>query len=265
MPKVLLVIGAKLEAIITQMCLKGSKHLVIISGEVSINLNDKLFWFGKPQWLLYAIQFILIENSFQIAFIVWDLYTFGHPSCFHKETKYFVISIGVSVTVQFMCAYVTLPLYALVSQMGSSMKETIFTDQVVAGLKHWHTMAKRNLCSNEAIISIPSSPVVKPSCTPSSSSSSVLKQMPSSRAWFSSSSGASPTLPTSRGIRSYSDQISSASAFEFPTERRELEEIQKVTEEMMKISRNSTVGEISFRMWWRQEVVSTKDGPGRRR
>ncbi|PKU62182.1 Protein GAMETE EXPRESSED 3 [Dendrobium catenatum] len=179
-------------------------------------------------------------------------YTFGRPSCFHKETKYFVISIGISVTVQFMCAYITLPLYALVSQMGSSMKETVFADQVVAGLKHWHTMAKRNLSTNETIISMPSSPVVKPSCS-SSSSYTVLKKMPSSRAWFSSPS-ASPTLPSTRGIRRYSDQISSASSFEFPTERRELEEIQKVTEEMMKISRNGTAGEISFRMWWTQEV-----------
>ncbi|XP_020570602.1 MLO-like protein 12 isoform X2 [Phalaenopsis equestris] len=247
---VLLVIGAKLEAIITKMCLTGSKHMVIISGEVSVKPNDKLFWFGKPQLLLYAIQFILIENSFQIAFIIWDTYTFGFPSCLHGKTQHLAISIAISLLVQFMCAYVTLPLYALVSQMGSSMKETILADQVVAGLKHWHAMAKRTLSPNGTILSIPSSPLAKPS-----SISSPMNPLQKPRALLASSS-ASPALQSPRGV---SSSYHASPTFEFPMERRELEEIQKVTEEMMKISRNSTVGEISFRMWWAQEISSGLD------
>ncbi|KAG0462850.1 hypothetical protein HPP92_021326 [Vanilla planifolia] len=146
--KLLLAIGAKLEAIISQMCLKGSSQTVVILGKVTVHPNDKLFWFGRPRWLLYAVQFILIENSFQLAYILWDLYTFGYHSCLHRETEDFALFLGSSIVVQIVCAYITLPLYAL---MGSSMKEAIFSEQVVAGLKHWHNMAKKNVSTKESI------------------------------------------------------------------------------------------------------------------
>ncbi|KAK8954540.1 MLO-like protein 2 [Platanthera zijinensis] len=59
---VLLAMGTKLEMIITKMCLKSSKHKVIVPGDqVYVNPNDKLFWFGRPRWLLHAIHFILIQ------------------------------------------------------------------------------------------------------------------------------------------------------------------------------------------------------------
>lgn len=44
-----------------------------------------------------------------------------------------------------LCSYVTLPLYALVTQMGSSMKATIFNDRVATALKNWHHTAKKNV------------------------------------------------------------------------------------------------------------------------
>ncbi|PKU64173.1 hypothetical protein MA16_Dca005096 [Dendrobium catenatum] len=47
--------------------------------------------------------------------------------------------------------------------------------------------------------------------------------------------------------------------FEFPTRRQELVEIQRVTEEMMGAigSRGGFEGgEMSFRMWWKQEMIS---------
>ncbi|KAG0461366.1 hypothetical protein HPP92_021663 [Vanilla planifolia] len=86
-------------------------------------------------------------------------YTFGYHSCLHRETEDFALFLGSSIVVQIVCAYITLPLYAL---MGSSMKEAIFSEQVVAGLKHWHNMAKKNVSTKESINS-PASPSATPS------------------------------------------------------------------------------------------------------
>ncbi|KAK9152882.1 hypothetical protein Sjap_000362 [Stephania japonica] len=46
------------------------------------------------------------------------------------------------IPLAFLCGYVTLPLYALVTQMGTSMKKAVFTEHVVVGLKNWHATAK---------------------------------------------------------------------------------------------------------------------------
>lgn len=47
------------------------------------------------------------------------------------------------VVVQVLCSYVTLPLYALVSQMGSTMKQSIFDEQTSKALKNWRAGAKK--------------------------------------------------------------------------------------------------------------------------
>ena len=44
---------------------------------------------------------------------------------------------------QVLCSYVTLPLYALVSQMGSTMKQSIFDDQTSKALKSWRAGVKK--------------------------------------------------------------------------------------------------------------------------
>jgi mlo protein len=35
--------------------------------------SDEHFWFGRPAIVLYLIQFILFQNSFEIAFFFWIL------------------------------------------------------------------------------------------------------------------------------------------------------------------------------------------------
>ncbi|KAK8970181.1 MLO-like protein 6 [Platanthera guangdongensis] len=255
---VLLAIGAKLEVIITEMCIKGSRERIIISGEVSVIPSDELFWFRKPRWLLHAMQFVLIENSFQLAYFVWEMSTFGFQLCRPSEWVGIAISIGTSLVVQFICAHVALPLYALVSQMGSSMKETVFADQVVAGLKHWHETAKRNLAGKESNAGMPLSPAAK---SPSRVSATTVKKKPLPRpagGLISPSNSRPPQSP--RGGRQ--PELTMSPSFEFPKQMRELVEIQKVTEEMMGANRNTSVGEMSFRMWWAQEIASPM-GSGR--
>ena len=52
------------------------------------------------------------------------------------------------MVVQILCSYVTLPLYALVTQVGTSMRLTIFNDRIVAALRQWHHTAKKNIKQN---------------------------------------------------------------------------------------------------------------------
>ncbi|PHT45240.1 MLO-like protein 12 [Capsicum baccatum] len=52
---------------------------------------------------------------------------------------------SVGVLIQILCSYVTLPLYALVTQMGSNMKSTIFNERVATALKNWHHTAKKHV------------------------------------------------------------------------------------------------------------------------
>ncbi|KAJ6792051.1 MLO-like protein 9 isoform X1 [Iris pallida] len=151
---ILSVVGTKLEVIITTMCLKSSQGVVVVPGTVSVTPDNNLFWFNKPEFLLHIIQFILVQNSFHLAFIIWSWYNFGLRSCFHTQVDDIILTIMVGLLVEFLCAYVTLPLYALVTQMGSSMKTSIFSDHIIEGLKNWHKTAKKNLEEKKSVISL---------------------------------------------------------------------------------------------------------------
>ncbi|CAB4276156.1 unnamed protein product [Prunus armeniaca] len=115
----LLLVGTKLQGIITKMCLDSHDKSHVVRGT--------------------------LLNSFQLAFFIWTWYKFGLRSCFHHETEDIVIRLGMGVIVQILCGYVTLPLYALVTQMGTSMRKAVFTANVVKGLKKWRAKARKNL------------------------------------------------------------------------------------------------------------------------
>ncbi|KAL3577043.1 hypothetical protein D5086_022326 [Populus alba] len=141
----LLLVGTKLQAIITLMCLDSHDKSLVVEGTILVRPSDHFFWFGRPKLLLHLIQFILFQNSFQLAFFTWTWYKFGFRSCFHRRTEDIVITLGMGLLVHFLCGYVTLPLYALVTQMGSSMRTAVFTENVVEGLKRWRAKARQNL------------------------------------------------------------------------------------------------------------------------
>ncbi|KAK1290795.1 MLO-like protein 2 [Acorus calamus] len=57
----------------------------------------------------------------------------------------FKVVVGIRVLIQILCSYVTLPLYALVTQMGSNMKPTVFSERVATALRKWHHTARKHL------------------------------------------------------------------------------------------------------------------------
>ncbi|KAL8199845.1 hypothetical protein R6Q57_013413 [Mikania cordata] len=161
---IILLVGTKLQMIITKMGRRTQEMADVVKGTPVVQPGDELFWFGRPRLVLLLINFVLFQNAFQLAFLWWSWDTFGR-TCFHRRTEDIIIRITMGVVIQFLCSYMTLPLYALVTQMGSRMKPTIFSENVAKGLKSWQHTAKKNikhghhLSSNTPFSSRPGTPL----------------------------------------------------------------------------------------------------------
>ncbi|XP_074325890.1 MLO-like protein 12 isoform X1 [Apium graveolens] len=147
----LLVVGTKLQGMITKMGLDTKDKSLVVRGTLLVRPSDHFFWFGKPKLLLHLMHFILFQNSFQVAFFAWSSYEFGLKSCFHPKRIDIAIRVVTGVVVHILCGYVTLPLYALVTQMGTSMRKSVFPEEVEDGLKKWRMKAKKNVARRSAI------------------------------------------------------------------------------------------------------------------
>lgn len=171
---IILLVGTKLQVIITKMGLRILQDRgEVLKGVPVVQPGDHLFWFNRPRLLLYLINFVLFQNAFQLAFFAWSWYEFGLRSCFHEHVEDIIIRISMGVLIQILCSYVTLPLYALVTQMGSTMRSTIFNERIVAALRSWHHTAKKHLKENKKTSSVPASPMSSRPPTPTQGMSPV--------------------------------------------------------------------------------------------
>ncbi|KAI6698992.1 hypothetical protein NL676_019111 [Syzygium grande] len=120
----LLVVGAKLEHVVTQKMKKitekyNSSAGASISTVTAVEFSDDDFWFHKPHLVLDLIHIILFQNSFELAFFFFILFQYDFNSCIMGEVAYVIPRLVIGVSVQFMCSYRTLPLYAIMkSQMS---------------------------------------------------------------------------------------------------------------------------------------------------
>ncbi|KAL5713761.1 MLO-like protein 8 [Ranunculus cassubicifolius] len=135
---IILAVGTKLQAIITQMAVDIQERHAVVQGIPLVQVSDSYFWFGRPQLVLYLIHFTLFQNAFQITYFLWIWYEFGLKSCFHENFNLIIVRLALGVGVQILTSYITLPLYALVTQMGSHMKKSVFDEQTSRALKNWH-------------------------------------------------------------------------------------------------------------------------------
>ncbi|KAL0775268.1 hypothetical protein Bca101_040420 [Brassica carinata] len=155
---VILVVGAKLQVIISKLGLRIQDKGDVVKGAPVVEPGDDLFWFGRPRFILFLIHLVLFTNAFQLAFFVWSTYEFTLKNCFHHKTEDITIRIVMGVLIQVLCSYITLPLYALVTQMGTSMRPTIFNDRVANALKKWHNTAKKHTKHGHSGSNTPSRP-----------------------------------------------------------------------------------------------------------
>ncbi|CAL9160326.1 unnamed protein product [Musa hybrid cultivar] len=177
---IILLVGTKLQVIIIRMAQRIMERGDVIKGVPVVHPTDDLFWFRRPRLMLYLIHFVLFQNAFQLAFLAWSWYEFGFPSCFHKRVEDIIVRLSMGLLIQVLCSYVTLPLYALVTQMGSNMKPTIFNERVATALRKWHQTARKNLRENRKSGSITPLSTSRPT-TPKNSFAQVyrLQHLPS--------------------------------------------------------------------------------------
>ncbi|KAL5542844.1 hypothetical protein UlMin_010554 [Ulmus minor] len=140
----LLAVGTKLEHVILQLAHDVAEKHVAIEGDLVIRPSDDHFWFHRPRLVLLLIHIIQFQNSFELAFFFWIWVQYKFDSCMMGEIGFIIPRLVIGVFVQFLCSYGTLPLYAIVTQMGSSFKKAIFEEYIQVGLVGWAQKAKKN-------------------------------------------------------------------------------------------------------------------------
>ncbi|KAL6899748.1 hypothetical protein ACP4OV_006406 [Aristida adscensionis] len=139
----LLVVGSKMEHIITELAIEVAQKHTAIEGDLVVAPSDDFFWFRQPKLVLFLIHIVLFQNAFEIAFFFWLLITYGFTSCIVGKPGYVIARLVISVVSQFLCGYSTLPLYAIISQMGSSFKKAMFDENISEGISVWAQNARR--------------------------------------------------------------------------------------------------------------------------
>ncbi|KAI4327863.1 hypothetical protein L6164_020275 [Bauhinia variegata] len=142
---IILAVGTKLQAILAKMAIEVTDRHAVVQGIPLVLGSDGYFWFGRPQLVLHLIHFALFQNAFQITYFLWIWYCFGLKNCFHADYKLAILKVFLGLFVLCLCSYITLPLYALVTQMGSTMKKSIFDEQTSKALMNWRNAVKKKL------------------------------------------------------------------------------------------------------------------------
>lgn len=57
----LLLVGTKLQGIITKMCLDSHDKSHVVRGTLLVQPSDHFFWLGWPKFLLHILHFILYQ------------------------------------------------------------------------------------------------------------------------------------------------------------------------------------------------------------
>uniref|UniRef100_A0A1D1Y1L9 MLO-like protein 3 n=1 Tax=Anthurium amnicola TaxID=1678845 RepID=A0A1D1Y1L9_9ARAE len=135
---IVLAIGTKLHYIVAKMALQLDQSNTVISGAPLVQPNDDFFWFGNPKFILSLLHLILFQNAFEFTFFIWIWREFGLSSCYHEKLDIAITRTVLAVVVQFLCSYITLPLYALVTQMGSEFKWPMYEELTARALRQWH-------------------------------------------------------------------------------------------------------------------------------
>ncbi|GAB4847643.1 MLO-like protein 10 [Ancistrocladus abbreviatus] len=171
---IILAVGTKLQAILSTMAIEITDRHAVVQGIPLVQGSDEYFWFSQPRLVLHLLHFMMFQNSFQITYFLWSLYeNFRH--CLHESPPLEVIKLSVGSFALILSSYTTLPLYALLSQMGSNMKRPIFDEQTAKALNRWHQAAKKKLDKQHGRKS--------PSRTPEGSSRGQASVRPLQRHW----------------------------------------------------------------------------------
>ncbi|CAO2818930.1 unnamed protein product [Amaranthus hypochondriacus] len=147
----LFAVGTKLELVLTQLACEVAERHESVEGDLLIKPTNEHFWFNRPQLTLFLIHFILFLNAFEISYFFWIWVQYGFSSCIMGQVRYTIPRLVIGVIIQVLCSYSTLPLYAIVTQMGSNFKKSIFNEHIHAGILGWRKKAKRRRKFREGV------------------------------------------------------------------------------------------------------------------
>ncbi|KAF8780142.1 hypothetical protein HU200_001803 [Digitaria exilis] len=174
---ILLLVGTKLEIVIMEMAKEIQDKATVIKGAPIVEPSDRFFWFNRPEWVLFLIHLTLFQNAFQMAHFIWTLLTPDLKHCYHERLGLSIMKVVVGLALQVLCSYITFPLYALVTQMGSHMKKTIFEEQTAKAVMKWRKAAKAKVKQREAgidgLMSVDTTPSHSRATSPSRGNSPV--------------------------------------------------------------------------------------------
>ncbi|KAG6591971.1 MLO-like protein 11, partial [Cucurbita argyrosperma subsp. sororia] len=137
-----LLVGTKLQHVIATLTLENAGISGFFSG-AKLKPRDDLFWFKKPEFLLSLIHFVLFQNAFELASFFWFWWQFGYNSCFISNHLLVYLRLILGFAGQFLCSYSTLPLYALVTQMGTNYKAALIPQRIRETIYGWGKSARR--------------------------------------------------------------------------------------------------------------------------
>ncbi|CAK9325187.1 unnamed protein product [Citrullus colocynthis] len=137
-----LLVGTKLQHVIATLTLENAGITGFFSG-AKLRPRDDLFWFKKPELLLSLIHFVLFQNAFELASFFWFWWQFGYSSCFISNHLLVYVRLILGFAGQFLCSYSTLPLYALVTQMGTNYKAALIPQRIRETIHGWGKSARR--------------------------------------------------------------------------------------------------------------------------
>ncbi|XP_021667159.1 MLO-like protein 11 isoform X2 [Hevea brasiliensis] len=140
--QLVLLVGTKLQHVIATLSLESAGITGYFAG-TKLKPRDDLFWFKKPELLLTLIHFILFQNAFELASFFWFWWQFGYNSCFIRNHLLVYIRLILGFAGQFLCSYSTLPLYALVTQMGTNYKAALIPQRIRETIHGWGKAARR--------------------------------------------------------------------------------------------------------------------------
>ncbi|CAI0434798.1 unnamed protein product [Linum tenue] len=139
---ILLVVGTKLELVIMDMAQQIQERSTVVKGAPIVEPDNRYFWFNRPHWILLLLHYTLFQNAFQMAYLLWNWYEFKFNNCFRENKVAILVRVSLAIILQFICSYITFPLYSLVTQMGSNMKQAIFEEQTAKALRKWQKAAQ---------------------------------------------------------------------------------------------------------------------------
>uniref|UniRef100_A0A803LJT7 MLO-like protein n=1 Tax=Chenopodium quinoa TaxID=63459 RepID=A0A803LJT7_CHEQI len=154
-----MLVGTKLEHVVSLLALEIAAP-TCPSTRTQVKPRDELFWFGKPEMILWLIQFISFQNAFEMATFLWSLWGFEQRSCFMKNHAMVIIRLVSGVLIQIWCSYSTVPLSVIITQMGSKCKKALVAESVRDSLHNWckrvkeksrRSLAARSVCSLDDI------------------------------------------------------------------------------------------------------------------